>query len=236
MIVPMPEAVFGPPAGVPAAQLPATETPAAEAPVVEAPADAGEPESPVLMPAWPTSAIHQPGMPPVTAQPADRIVAHAPLTGRQPPVPGAANPISALPSISALPPISSPPSSPAPAGGTPFSTPQGRSSAGTVYPSSGRRPAPVNAQPAVRPPAPAQPTPSSRYGEWARSQRPQGTVYGRGGSVPVAVFPSGTALENSGSLTGHILSQGAADVPPPKSRTARVIVIIVVILLILVAG
>lgn len=40
-------------------------------------------------------------------------------------------------------------------------------------------------------------------------------------------------MEHSGSLTGHLLSQGT-DAPPPKSRTTRVIVIMVVVLSLLV--
>jgi hypothetical protein len=181
---------------------------------------ADEAQPPGFMPAWPTSAIHQP----VPA--ADRVVAHVTPVGRQPSAPGSA--ISALPPISALPAVGA------------------RPSAGTVYPASSGTATPASPPAPDPPPAagaqPQSPAPSARYGEWARgqrspaNQRPQGTVYGRGAAVPVAVFPTGTALENSGSLTGHILSQGAADVPPPKARTARVIVIIVVILLVLVAG
>lgn len=48
-------------------------------------------------------------------------------------------------------------------------------------------------------------------------------------------LPNG-ALENSGSLTGHILNQGAADTPPPKARTARVVIIIMIIIVALVVG
>ncbi len=50
------------------------------------------------------------------------------------------------------------------------------------------------------------------------------------------MIPGAPSVENSGSLTGHILSQGAADTPPPKSRTAKVIVIILIILIVLVGG
>lgn len=50
------------------------------------------------------------------------------------------------------------------------------------------------------------------------------------------MLPGASSMENSGSLTGHILSQGSADVPPPKSRTAKVVVIILVILLVFVGG
>ncbi len=50
------------------------------------------------------------------------------------------------------------------------------------------------------------------------------------------MMPGAPAMENSGSLTGHILSQGDEDAPPPKSRTAKVIIIILIILLVLVGG
>ncbi len=53
---------------------------------------------------------------------------------------------------------------------------------------------------------------------------------------PQQAFPPANPLESSGSLTGHILSQGSWDVPPPKSRTAKVIVVIGIILILLVAG
>jgi len=67
------------------------------------------------------------------------------------------------------------------------------------------------------------------YDQWARNQRPQGTVYG---GAPVGAYqqPSGQ-METSGSLTGHILSQGRVDeAPAPRSHTARVIVILIVAL------
>jgi hypothetical protein len=48
--------------------------------------------------------------------------------------------------------------------------------------------------------------------------------------------PGSAALENSGSLTGHILSQGRYDTPPPKSRTTKVVVIMFVVLGLLVVG
>jgi hypothetical protein len=90
---------------------------------------------------------------------------------------------------------------------------------------------PISGPPAPASPAPAQPAytvppaapASSQYGQWARAQRPQGTVYGA--SAPLGQ-PLGPPLEQSGSLTGHILARGAPDVLPPKARTARVIVIL----------
>jgi hypothetical protein len=53
---------------------------------------------------------------------------------------------------------------------------------------------------------------------------------------PQQAFPPAHPLESSGSLTGHILSQGSWDVPPPKSRTAKVVVVIAIILILLIAG
>jgi hypothetical protein len=47
-------------------------------------------------------------------------------------------------------------------------------------------------------------------------------------------FPPPNPLENSGSLTGHILSRGRADTPTPKSRTARVVIIMIVVLAVVV--
>jgi hypothetical protein len=95
---------------------------------------------------------------------------------------------------------------------------------------------PQNVSPAEQPRPP-----STGYGDWARNQRPQGTVYGGPGSGsasnngPLPTGPGVGQQESTGSLTGHILSQGAEDVQP-KSRNVKVIVIIIVILLVLVGG
>jgi hypothetical protein len=62
-------------------------------------------------------------------------------------------------------------------------------------------------------------------------QRPQGTVYG-GRPVGFTSPPPGR-MEVSGSLTGHILSQGQpdhTDAKPAKSSTGRVVVILAVAL------
>jgi hypothetical protein len=73
------------------------------------------------------------------------------------------------------------------------------------------------------------PTASAQYGEWARQQRPQGTVYG--GFAPsqdrAPTGPEGTSsLEVSGSLTGHILSQGRpVGVAGERSTGSRGVVI-----------
>jgi hypothetical protein len=39
-----------------------------------------------------------------------------------------------------------------------------------------------------------------------------------------------SSLENSGSLTGHILSQGDPESPAPKMRTAKVVIIMTITL------
>jgi hypothetical protein len=72
----------------------------------------------------------------------------------------------------------------------------------------------------------AHPT-SDRYGEWARAGRPQGTVYG--GPVPMTV-------ENSGSLTGHILAQGHPVVPLPSTGRSKFMVTVVVLVCLLILG
>jgi hypothetical protein len=96
---------------------------------------------------------------------------------------------------------------------------------------------------------------SPQYGEWARGQRPQGTVYGsrpqpgtdtgaqeqpgqyRPGQFYAAPAASSLEIsggsgplpfESSGSLTGHILAQGRPDVPEPKPRGSRTIIITLV--------
>ena len=45
----------------------------------------------------------------------------------------------------------------------------------------------------------------------------------------------GARLENSGSLTGHILSQGRSDEPTPTANTAKVFLVMALVLGILVA-
>lgn len=64
-----------------------------------------------------------------------------------------------------------------------------------------------------------------------------GTVYGAGpgaGRMTMAL-PPGHPLENSGSLTGHILAQGWADAPTSNSNTAKVVLAMLVGLGILIA-
>ncbi|WP_327007094.1 hypothetical protein OHA72_07350 [Dactylosporangium sp. NBC_01737] len=131
---------------------------------------------------------------------------------------------------------------------------------GTVYPSSGApaNPAPPAHQqpPAIPPPeaeednqvvSDAGPSPAAdSYGKWARNQRSSaGTVYGgqRVTSVATASADGGSSpLENSGSLTGHILSQGTQEADeddedePAKSSNLKVMIIIAIIVVALVAG
>ncbi|MGK5445632.1 hypothetical protein ACSNN7_27950, partial [Micromonospora sp. URMC 105] len=63
------------------------------------------------------------------------------------------------------------------------------------------------------------------------------TVYGgtEGPGFATVSFPAGNPLENSGSLTGHILAQGWADTPTERSRTTRVVVVLAASLGLLVA-
>jgi hypothetical protein len=97
----------------------------------------------------------------------------------------------------------------------------------------------------------ATPSTSYQYGEWARRQRPQGTVYGGSApsydpaSAPVAGYrpagvgsglDSGSLEEVSGSLTGHILAQGRPDTPEERSSGSRAVVIIMVVVCILVVA
>ncbi|MEV1146349.1 hypothetical protein AB0I76_22190, partial [Micromonospora sp. NPDC049799] len=57
-----------------------------------------------------------------------------------------------------------------------------------------------------------------------------GTLYGgtEGPGFATVALPGNPALENSGSLTGHILAQGwAASPAEERSRTARVVIVLV---------
>jgi hypothetical protein len=94
-------------------------------------------------------------------------------------------------------------------------------------------PSPFSAPPVSAPPVSGPPTThaSGQYEDWARRQRPQGTVYGSGAAANQPA--SSSPVEHSGSLTGQILRQGT-DEPPPKSNTTRVVVIMTVVLSLLV--
>ena len=89
------------------------------------------------------------------------------------------------------------------------------------------------------------PPASESYGNWARNQRSSaGTVYGGQRVTPVAAVPAdggSSPLENSGSLTGHILSQGTQEADddddrPEKSSNLKVMIIIGIIVVVLLAG
>jgi hypothetical protein len=83
-----------------------------------------------------------------------------------------------------------------------------------------RSPAPTGLPPNSPPAAAISP----EYSQWARNQHAQGSVYG-------GYHGQGdSSLENSGSLTGHILAQGLADNAPQRGRTTKVIVIMSVVL------
>jgi hypothetical protein len=68
--------------------------------------------------------------------------------------------------------------------------------------------------------------------------RRAGTTYG-GTDAPGAgemtmALPGGDPLENSGSLTGHILAQGRADAAQPESNTAKVVLVGILLLVTLI--
>jgi hypothetical protein len=138
-----------------------------------------------------------------------------------------------------------------------FPPPANRAS-GNVYPSTGApaQPAPEHQQPPAIPPPDEEPAldeasesapAADSYGKWARNERASaGTVYGGKGGASASTGPAvggGSPLENSGSLTGHILSQGTAesddlddDEAPARSGNRRVIIIIAAILVVLIVG
>jgi hypothetical protein len=69
-------------------------------------------------------------------------------------------------------------------------------------------------------------------------QRAPGTVYGRTGSESAIdmTMPVSSPLENSGSLTGHILAQGWTDTPAARNRSnVKVAVIMLVVLTTMIA-
>jgi hypothetical protein len=78
------------------------------------------------------------------------------------------------------------------------------------------------------------PATSAQYGEWARQQRPQGTVYGgvAPGQDRAPLGPGGTSsMEISGSLTGAILHGGRpVGVPLERSSGSRVVIISMIVI------
>ncbi|HEX8627409.1 MAG TPA: hypothetical protein VF755_04485 [Catenuloplanes sp.] len=112
-------------------------------------------------------------------------------------------------------------------------------------------PRPVSARPAPdqrRVPAPTvfASTPASappvtpghaRGGAAPAAQRAPGTLYGGGhgaGDLTTAMPPH-SSLENSGSLTGHILAQGWSDTPTSNGTNTRVVLILIAVIVVMVA-
>jgi len=123
-----------------------------------------------------------------------------------------------------------PPPPPAPAPAPPFPPPPATSRAAATAPGAGIT-------------APS----GARSGGYDGGPDLAGTVYGGGTDGPAfatVALPT-NAVENSGSLTGHILAQGWADTPAEKSRSTRAMIVLAValgllvlisVLLVLVAG
>lgn len=111
-------------------------------------------------------------------------------------------------------------------------------SASSANPASGGRAPTASTTPGTSGVRPAT-LPSAIPGQRTGDQRRQGTVYGGPGDPGpghlTVALPPGHPLENSGSLTGHILSQGWPDAPEVKDNTTKVIVVLLAGLGILVA-
>ncbi len=153
--------------------------------------------------------------------------------------------------------------SPAGAGGGGF---QSRSGAAVLPPPA---PPPIIPPPVPGPPAVPAPEPrpggdpvwpaegaSSQYGDWARRQRPPGTVYGGsppaydqpqapagppgagppGYPPPQSAPPARSMYETSGSLAGHLLTPDRPDKPDETSASSRVVMIILIVMSILVVA
>ncbi|MDT5034971.1 MAG: hypothetical protein QOE03_156, partial [Micromonosporaceae bacterium] len=192
---------------------------------------------PVPVPLWP-SADEGPGSEaPGEPEPAQYFVvpARARATPRTYGVPTTADARS-VPSPPMVPPAQPPvpdPQRPAPrSSGLYGSGPQGFS----PQISSPPVPGPAISGPPVPGPAISGPplisgAPVGRYEEWTRTQRPHGTLYGSGASN--ASRPTVPPMEHSGSLTGHLLRQGA-DLPSAEPGNTRVVVIMTVVLAVLV--
>lgn len=97
-------------------------------------------------------------------------------------------------------------------------------------------------------PVSAGPPPAARYGnpptippapaaDGVPQQRGQGTVYGTGGYPAIDMtMPVSDPVENSGSLTGHILAQGWYDAPVDQRRSnLKVVIAMLAVLGLLVA-
>ncbi|MFJ6196624.1 hypothetical protein [Micromonospora sp. NPDC092111] len=97
-----------------------------------------------------------------------------------------------------------------------------------------RAAAPVSAPPVgATPPAPPYPGTPYRGGPDLASVAYGGGTDGPGHST--ISLPTANPIENSGSLTGHILAQGWSDTPTTRSRTGRVVIVLAASLGLLVA-
>lgn len=75
----------------------------------------------------------------------------------------------------------------------------------------------------INPTAPGTSPAAADYHRWAQGQRP-GRLYGQSDEPPAQMttaYPAAT-LDNSGSLTGHILAQGRSEPAPAKRSYAKV--------------
>lgn len=144
-----------------------------------------------------------------------------------------------------------------PASATASAPPPGPSFRGPAVPTA-RASAPVSAPPVTDPPvvpAPALPswppstsstgggafpagaTPAARAA-WQRGRELAGPTYGGtdGPGFATVSLPHSSPLENSGSLTGHILAQGWAEDPPStRASTTRVVIVLATALGLLIA-
>ena len=179
------------------------------------------------MPAWPTSALggNAPRAPRPADQPASMPAAEAALKSGLPAWPAPQHAGTATPEPG-------PPAWPAP------------TQAGTAAPEPGLPAWPASALASNAPSARRSTTyPSANsFGAMASHQagappRVPGTVYGPGAAQPDSPgrFQPANHLENSGSLTGHILAQGSSDRPIPSSRSAKVVTVMIIVLVVLVA-
>ncbi|GGM20924.1 hypothetical protein GCM10012279_44150 [Micromonospora yangpuensis] len=90
---------------------------------------------------------------------------------------------------------------------------------------------------------PAQPrstwSPPNTTGRYDGGPDLASTVYGSGTDGPgfntVSLPPGNPAVENSGSLTGHILAQGWSEPSNQRSSNTRVVIVLAVALTLLVA-
>jgi hypothetical protein len=165
------------------------------------------PPSPTPRPTPPPGPVPAPPPGPVPPRPVPP--GPGPFPEPQPPVPPGPPtppPSPPVPGPSPAPPFPPPPTTIAPA-----------------VPRAQWRVAPPTGLPPNGPPAAAI---SPEYSQWARNQHAQGNVYG--GYNPNS--SANSSLENSGSLTGHILAQGLADTAPQRGRTTKVIMIMSVVL------